>query len=371
MDDGARMAPESENRRKLLCAGAGSLFLSLGSSRYACAQGSGATERLASQFQHDFTKYGYQSYMAEIAERIDKGAVQGGGRKLPAAGADRTAEFRRAWGIEERYEVDWGSLSLMPYKSRVDGHRITRMRFRLDCGFPVVALMGGQGRKGTVLLLHGMGATPERSMGLESPDYMRHIGRRLMHLGYTVVCPFFPHAGNFVSVAQLGLHLAAQGIAFHNVAVMSVLASLDVALRRAGGTAGRAYCYGVSMGALIGLHASLMDRRVKGLILSGYVREDESLLSQGVYDAMLKQGEIYPALFSPGAWRYGFEKTLKLWMPKPLFIEVGLGDAMSGVAQGRDRALKRIQDAYAANGGGETLDSRDSLVAMRHMAMLP
>lgn len=185
-------------------------------------------------------------------------------------------------------------------------------------------------------------------MGLESPDYMRHIGGRLMQQGYTVVCPFFPHAGNLVSVAKLGLHLAAQGISFHNIVVMSALACIEVALKYA--AAGPVYCYGVSIGALIGLHASLLDDRVEALVLSGLVREDETLLRQGVLDSMLERGVMYPPTFNPLAWRYGLEKTLNLWAPRPLFIEVGLDDDMSGVAQGRDRVLETFKSTYALKG---------------------
>lgn len=143
MDDTSNTFPEIVGRRKFLYAMAGSLFLSQGCQRNTSRQGSGSVESLVSQFQHDFTKYGYQSYLAEIAEKIEKGAVRGGDRKVNSADADGTAEFRRAWGIEERYEVNWSSLSHERHESRVDGNRLARMRFRLDCGFPVMALTGG------------------------------------------------------------------------------------------------------------------------------------------------------------------------------------------------------------------------------------
>jgi pimeloyl-ACP methyl ester carboxylesterase len=149
----------------------------------------------------------------------------------------------------------------------------------------------------------------------------------------------------------MGVWLAAHGVRFHNIAVSSALASLDVAAKVMESRSAKSlYCYGVSMGALIGLHASLLYERIRGLILSGVVREDKSLLQQGVYDSMIRQGEIYPTLFNPGTWRYGFEKAIDMWTPRPLFIEVGDRDSMSGMDQGRDRVLQNIQSAYTKRG---------------------
>ncbi len=288
--------------------------------------------------------------MSEIIEKARRGGIQGGGGGLWIADGKILQDFREAWGIEGRYAIDWLSLSSQPVSQPTDGIVITRVKFDMDCGFPVMALIGKGVRpsKGIVLLLHGMGTTPERTLGLGEADYMRHIGRRLIEQGYTVICPFFPHAGNMKSIAKIGALLAAYGVGFHGLAISIALASLDVLLRLEGSEVVNVYCYGVSIGALIGLHTSLLDRRLKALILSGFLRDDRALIQQGVIESMIDQGEIYPTTFTARASRYGLEKALNIWTPRPLFIEVGLGDQMSGVAQGRDRVLQRIQGVYAA-----------------------
>jgi hypothetical protein len=92
------------------------------------------------------------------------------------------------------------------------------------------------------------------------------------------------------------------------------------------------------------------------LILSGYLRDDRSLIQQGVIESMIDQGEIYPTIFSPGASRYGLEVAIDIWKPRPLFIEVGLYDRMSGIDQGRDRVLQKIVAAYQADGKAKNFD---------------
>lgn len=140
------------------------------------------------------------------------------------------------------------------------------------------------------------------------------------------------------------------------MAISIALASLDVFHRLEGAAVDKVYCYGVSIGALIGFHASLLDWRVRALILSGYLRDDRSLIQQGVIESMIDQGEIYPTIFSPGASRYGLEVAIDIWKPRPLFIEVGLYDRMSGIDQGRDRVLQKIVAAYQADGKAKNFD---------------
>lgn len=349
------------DRRQFLGGGGYALLASLAYVLPGCAQKEGETaSTLADLFDADFRGYGYDRYLNEVIEKARRGGIQGGGAGQWAVGGDekKLQDFRSAWGIEGRYAVDWRSLSSQPVDKAADGLRITRVKFDLDCGFPVVALIGkGEGpSKGTVLLLHGIGTTPERTLGLGEADYMRHIGRRLIKQGYTVICPFFPHSGNFKSIAKIGALLAAYGVGFHGLAISIALASLDVIHRIEGAAVGKVYCYGVSIGALTGLHASLLDRRVKALILSGYLRDDRSLIQQGVIEPMIDQGEVYPTIFTPGASRYGLEVAIDIWKPRPLFIEVGLDDKMSGIDQGRDRVLQNIMAAYQADGKAKNFD---------------
>jgi pimeloyl-ACP methyl ester carboxylesterase len=348
-------------RRQFLGGGGYALLASLGYVLPGCAQKEDETATtLADLFDVDFRGYGYDRYLNEVIEKARWGGIQGGGAGQWAACGDekKLQDFRSAWGIDRRYAVDWRSVSSQPVDKPTGGSGITRVKFDLDCGFPVVALIGkgDEPRKGVVLLLHGMGTTPERTLGLGEADYMRHIGRRLIKQGYTVICPFFPHAGNLKSVAKIGALLAAYGVGFHGLAISIALASLDVAHRLEGAAVGKAYCYGVSIGALTGLHASLLDRRVKALILSGYLRDDRSLIQQGVIEPMIDQGEIYPTIFTPGASRYGLEMAIDIWKPRPLFIEVGLDDKMSGIDQGRDRVLQNIVTAYQTEGKATNFD---------------
>lgn len=348
-------------RRQFFC-GAGCVLIdSLGGAYSEVASEKKPVSQPVDLFSLAFNKYGYRQYLAETFEKVRRGEVQNG-LSIADGGGKKLQSFRQAWSLERRFKVNWRSLSLQPVDERSVASKITRVRFDMSCGFPVVALIGegevrsGVKNKGMVLLMHGTGSTPEQSLGLAGEDYMRNIGWRLMLQGYSVVCPFFPHAGNFNSIAKLSLLLAAHGLNFHSLVVSIALASLDVALQRKGAQIGRVYCYGVSIGALIGLHASLLDRRVNALILSGYVREDIRLLSEGIHDSMIDQGEIYPNWFTPGAWSYGLEEAIDIWRPRPLFIEVGNGDQMSGVAQGRDRVLHRIQAAYKAEKKGENFE---------------
>jgi hypothetical protein len=186
------------SRRQFLGGGGYALLASLGYVLPGFAQKEGenaSTRSLVDLFEADFRGYGYDRYLHEAIEKARRGGIQGGGSAQWVAGADekKLLDFRSAWGIEGRYAIDWRSLSSMSVGKPADDSGITRVKFDLDCGFPVVALIGKRvgPSKGIVLLLHGMGTTPERTLGLGEADYMRHIGRRLIEQGYTVICPFF------------------------------------------------------------------------------------------------------------------------------------------------------------------------------------
>jgi len=263
-----------------------------------------------------------------------------------------------AFDLRERHVVRPGSVRRESIV-RESSHRIDRIRFELGNGFPVIALFGypsGVPRR-SVLLLHGIATTPERSMGIGDPDYMQHVGKRLVSAGFAVACPFFPHAGNLSSVSAMSALLAASGIAFHETVVSIALACLDLLAEYDAWRprTERPGCYGVSMGALLGLHASILDERVGSLVCSGYLRDDRLLLNTDLMDEMVGRGEIYPTLHSRSAWNYGLVETIALYCPRPLFIEVGKHDPMSSEALGRTDSLGRIRRLYRSREKGNRL----------------
>lgn len=309
-------------------------------------------------FRHDFVRYGYDQYLKQIVRRARQRDFGAQGAALRFDGDDRLADFRMAFDLLERHAIRPGSVRRESVVLE-HGHRINRIRFELGNGFPVIALFGypsGTPRR-SVLLLHGIGSTPERSMGIGDPDYMQHLGKRLVSARFAVACPFFPHAGNLSSVSAMSALMAASGLAFHETVVSVALACLDLLADHEAGKPSieRPGCYGVSMGALLGLHASILDDRIGSLVCSGYLRDDRLLLDTDLMDEMVNRGEIYPTLHSRLAWHYGLVETVALYCPRPLFIEVGKHDPMSSESMGRAESLERIRRLYRSRGAGSRL----------------
>jgi hypothetical protein len=134
------------DRRRFLV-GAIGLPLTQGCQSGSSDQGQSLDESLKDQFQSDFHAYGYDSYLSICHEWIGAGLIRSEMNNERKICEEGLTKFCHSHDILERYAANEESLRIRPNEFRVDDKKIARMSFQLDCGFPVVALVGVGGQR--------------------------------------------------------------------------------------------------------------------------------------------------------------------------------------------------------------------------------
>ena len=222
---------------------------------------------------------------------------------------------------------------------QIDGYLGSQIPFRGLISKPKVV-------RGTCVVLHGMASNPERCFDAVDRDYMGGIAHRLSEAGYAVWCPFIPQGGNYPSMVRAALYLSSNGLS-HHAMLVSLATNHDSVFNSIGlKTHKFHFVYGVSIGAMLAIHALLVDREIKAMVVSGYLRNDDALKSSLVDSRFIDADNFFPAEMNPAFFNYRMPEVFDL-MPKiPTLFEVGNKDPYSLAELGRDATYDRAVKAF-------------------------
>lgn len=297
----------------------------------------------ATCFDKDFFAFGYAEFFKEYLKRcqtIKKGEM------IPEINIP--LRFRDLFQSNTTYKAV--NISKRRLSPAIENYHLFRIDGELGGLIPFRGLVSKpKNPRGYCVLLHGMASTPERCFSLEA-DYMGGVARKLTDAGFAVWCPFIPQGVNFPSMIQAALLLAGNGLSHHTMSCS--LATCYKSIFRSIGLTSRELdnssylIYGVSIGALISLHASLIDRSINAIICSGYLRDDNDLKNDVSYLDNLRVGAFYPNTMNPDFRGYEMPAIFKKIPKIPLFFEVGKSDKYSSIKLGRDQAFRAAKQAF-------------------------
>lgn len=143
-------------------------------------------------FNTDYFKLAYSEFFWSIFDLAASGKLhpQASGRRI-------RSEMISLFGQDRLYSLKPNSIVPEWHRTTQD-FQLTRARFELECGIPIVGCLAvpHSQPRGLILLGHGMGSLPERCFTDSQPDYMKGIGKQLCMDGYAVWCPYIFQAGN-------------------------------------------------------------------------------------------------------------------------------------------------------------------------------
>lgn len=313
---------------------------------------------MPSMFESDYQIFGYSAFMSSLDSGIAAAPASPVATGLPIPAAhQRLFGTAALYGVTQATtEAQW---TIGTYKTRnVSG--------KLDGGLPFMGTLAvpDANVKGVVILLHGIGSTPIRCFHYPVSDYMEGIGHKLAAAGYVVWCPFIPQDSGTKYMVRQALAMSYKDISHHtmNVSLAAAYSAVLASIGYAGPS--KLAVYGVSIGAMHALHASLILPPLTAMVVSGYLRNDELLLPTVVNNAA--SGDIYPLALTPALGAYSMPRIFpKLPVSVPLFFEVGATDGYSTPALGRDTAFAaadQILDAtLGIHPGGHSSPGTDAL----------
>lgn len=297
-------------------------------------------------FNTDYFQLGYDKFFWSIFDRAANGRLQSG-----SSGRRVRPEMISLFGQDRFYGLRPNTIALDWHRS-VQDFQLSRVRFDLECGVPVVGCLGVPNSKprGLILLGHGMGSLPERCFTDAQPDYMKGIGKKLCMDGYAVWCPFILQAGNQSSQNNMASMLLSEGISLHNVSCSSLEAGEQIAMHVAKSYDMSVGCYGVSWGSFLVLHLEAATNAYRPTVASGYMRDEKQLLSSSSF--FKKVGFEFATYihFEPNKFRFVGEAMATLLRPSPLHIEIGSQDDWNSNTYGRDRIFEEMRTAYQSVG---------------------
>lgn len=307
------------SRRSLLALAAGATVLGK------------TTKAMASMFESDCQIFGYGAYMTALET-----AIAAAPPSPPATGLPIPAVHQRLFGTSALYGVTQVATQT---QWTIGGYKTRNVTGMLDGGLPFMGTVAipDANIKGIVILLHGIGSTPIRCFHYPVSDYMEGIGHKLAAAGYVVWAPFIPQDGGTKALVRWGLEMSYKDISQHtmNVSLAAAYSAVLASVGYAGPS--KLAIYGVSIGAMHALHASLIFTP-DAMVISGYIRDDELLLPTVINNATT--ANIYPLALTPAIGAYSMPRIFpKLPAQVPLFFEVGATDGYSTPALGRDTAF--------------------------------
>ncbi len=215
---------------------------------------------------------------------------------------------------------------------------------------PVVALCGhGYG----VRQILGIGKRGKKKAFRYIDNYQKNFAVELVKRGCTVAAPELFGFGEarlkkdlikpfyISSCDELSHHLLPYGLTTASIRIYQAIACADFLLSQNNIDSQKLACMGISGGALTALYASVIDERIKRIVLSCYVNTFESsILSRwhcpdNYIPEILRVGEIYD-----------FASSLA---PRELLIESGKKDKLFPI-EASLFAHKQIRRVYAALG---------------------
>jgi hypothetical protein len=292
-------------------------------------------------FSQDWLGFEYDKYYHSLFDlsRSDK-------LSDVASGALIRVPMREAFGGDHLHAAQQDSLRTVSTDA-IEDFTLYRIRFNLDCGFPVMGCLAvpRAAPRALALLAHGMETTPERCFNVASPDYMEAIGARLCAAGFAVWCPFLPQSGNEPSQDNLAGMLSLAGICYHNVVCSALNLGAWVATQIKLPEL-NVVRYGMSWGSVIACNLEAATGALRPSVLSGYLRDEERLVRSGWVESRVSEPFLTYLHQLPGAANYFFPGVARLVRPCRLYFEVGDHDGLSNNTFGRDETFAKIQSTY-------------------------
>ncbi|MBI3464592.1 MAG: dienelactone hydrolase family protein, partial [Planctomycetes bacterium] len=220
--------------------------------------------------------------------------------------------------------------------------------------FPIILALHGHGEFGHDPVV-GIEATPQHVEAIRGANY--DYGRQLVRQGYLVVAPCFTPFGRRVAGSQRSGRTDPCAVAFVRLMFLGqtllganlrdAIRSLDYACQRADVRPDRVACVGLSYGGRMTMVTSALDPRIKAAVISGALNVFQERALGGGYSC--------GAQVIPGLLEYGDTPEIgSLIAPRPCIWEMGSRDSLI-VPGWADKAIERLQRAYAASGQPEHL----------------
>ena len=316
-----------------------------------CSDSSDTGKCKGSCFNTDYPKLGYDKFFWSVFDLARNGKFQ-----PPSSGRPIRPEMISLFGRNRLYRPRPDSVAIDWQRSAED-HQLSRVRFDLECGVPVVGCLAVPNSKprGLILLAHGMGSVPERCFTDAQPDFMNGIGKKLCADGYAVWCPYIFQAGNQSSQNNMAAMLLTEGISLHNVSCSSLEAGSDVVKHVTKLQAMKEACYGMSWGSFLALHLEAATGSQRPTVASGYMRDEEQLLSSPSFVKNIGFEFSTYLHFQANKFKFVGADMASLLCPSPLYVEVGSQDEWNSNAYGRDQTFEKMRAAYQSVGEGSEI----------------
>jgi cephalosporin-C deacetylase-like acetyl esterase len=299
-----------------------------------------------------------------------KRAKQGMPIRAPLTTAPAVAAHRD--GVEQQvrqltgYGPPTGSLGITPYGQIArPSYRIEKLTYESEPGIIVPALLfvpaGGEARKPAVIYVHETGKSAGAEPGGEIEQLMNKgfvvLAIDMRGTGETRPVPndeqadevyrFFGRYDSAMTALLLGKTLV-------GMRAGDVARGVDLLAARPQVDPGKIYGYGVGSGALVLLHAAVIDDRIQGLFLEKLLESYESVVSHRLHRDVFES--VVPGVLKA----YDVPDLVAALAPRPVWVT----DAVDPL--GKRVALAEIQKEYArASEAFKTLGAQNAF----HIAM--
>jgi dienelactone hydrolase len=219
-------------------------------------------------------------------------------------------------------------------------------------GYGILLVPKGKGPFPALILVHGMGGTPEGLCGLtEQSDYHNRFGLQAVQLGYAVLAPININSGKKRGwLDRKGIMTGQRLQALEQVKLMR---AVDYLSGRKDVDPNRIGSYGISWGGRSVMNLAALDRRVAACAISGHFNDliPKMLTPSPHYTAYIETDENY-AFFWKQAALFNEADVVSLICPRPVFIEQGRKDRVAYWEMSQ-RAFQPVKQIYEKLGIGD------------------
>jgi dienelactone hydrolase len=219
-------------------------------------------------------------------------------------------------------------------------------------GYGIVLVPKGSGPFPALILIHGMGGTPEGLCGLtEQSDYHNRFGLQAVQRGYVVLAPLNMNSGKKRSWLDRKAMMIGQRL--QALEQVKLIRAVDYLTQRPDVGPNQIGAYGISWGGRSVMNLAALDRRVAACAISGHFNDllPKMLTPSPHYTAYIETDEGY-AFFWKQAALFNEADVVSLICPRPVFIEQGRTDRVVYWEMSQ-RAFQPVREMYEKLGVGE------------------
>jgi len=219
-------------------------------------------------------------------------------------------------------------------------------------GYGILLIPKGEGPFPALILIHGMGGTPEGLCGLTAQsDYHNRFGLQAVQRGYVVLAPLNMNSGKKRSWLDRKAIMIGQRL--QALEQVKLIRAVDYLSERTEVDPNRIGAYGISWGGRSVMNLAALDRRVAACAISGHFNDllPKMLTPSPHYTAYIETDEGY-AFFWRQAALFNEADVVSLICPRPVFIEQGRTDRVAYWEMSQ-RAFQQVREMYEKLGVGE------------------